>query len=136
MRLRKTFEACGLAVGLIAALVRCGDSERSQRFQPNDPGTTAATGGADGTAGAHGFGGAVAAVDAGHEADAAPVPDPVREPFVDPYPRIPADPALTQRVVEGELLLAGNGISTCTNELPASGDRWCTFSRTLEEGAS
>ena len=55
---------------------------------------------------------------------------------MDPYPRNPADPALTQRIVEGELSMLGAGLSTCTNELPSPGDRWCAFSRSEQAGAT
>ena len=72
----------------------------------------------------------------GGDGGASVVPKPIEEPFVDPYPRNYADPTLTKRVVEGELALVGSGMSACTNQLPAPGDRWCAFSRATDDGAT
>lgn len=52
----------------------------------------------------------------------------------DPYPRTYADPKLTKALATGEILLVGEASSACTNESPASGDRWCAFARGPKDG--
>lgn len=41
---------------------------------------------------------------------------------------------LTKLPLQGRVRLVGTGISSCTNEDPAPGDRWCAFSRSAELG--
>src|SRR5262245_1761137 len=123
MLMRWTVQGGALLVILIAALTHCGDShERLEHIEQRTPDPTPEL--------------AAAAGGNGGEAGALVVPEPIDEPFVDPYPRTYADGALTKRMVEGELELVGSGLSSCTNQLPAPGDRWCAFSRANDDGAT
>jgi hypothetical protein len=124
---RSAFETCTISVALLVAITGCGDSRSGARGRSDVP----ATGGAS-TGGTGGQGDAGASGEAG----AAPAPDPNDDPVVTPYPRTAADSALTQRIVEGEVSLVGAGLTTCTNELPTPGDRWCAFSRAGQAGAT
>ena len=106
---------------LAIALLGCDSSKSSAR--PNTP----AAGGAAGAAGSAPVGGQA-------QAAAGMPPVVVDEPMGDPYPRSYADPKLTKQLVTGELYLLGTGMSACTNELPAPGDRWCAFARENASG--
>lgn len=46
---------------------------------------------------------------------------------------LPADIAPPKRIVAGDVRLVGAGTSSCSNQVPASGngDRWCAFSRAV-----
>jgi hypothetical protein len=79
--------------------------------------------------------GAPLAADGPPPADAASAPDAgappdLREEEVGTFelPRIPADPALTHRLVEGDAVLVG-GDAGCSHDATPTGDRWCAFSR-------
>ncbi len=124
---RSAFQICGLSIVLFVVITGCGDSRSGARGRSTPPATSgASTGGSGGRAEAG----------ASSEAGAAVVPDPVDEPVVDPYPRTWADPALTQRIVAGDVSLVGTGLTTCTNQLPTPGDRWCAFSRAGQADAT
>ena len=124
MLLRRTVKACAFAGWTISVAAACGEGRRNVPTRGND-------GGAAGVGGAAQPSGSPAI-----EAGAPTIPDPIEEPFVDPYPRMPADPSLTHPLVAGEVALLGSGLSTCTNEVPAAGDRWCVFSRGGETGGT
>ncbi len=48
-------------------------------------------------------------------------------------PRPPADPTLTHRLVAGRAALEGDTYDSCSNAMPAQGDRWCAFSRAVSD---
>jgi hypothetical protein len=55
----------------------------------------------------------------------------VAEPSTDGpvIPRATADPTRTKKILSGSVELAGGGLSSCSNALPSSTDRWCAFAR-------
>jgi hypothetical protein len=67
--------------------------------------------------------------DAAGPADAGSTPDLIEEEVgTFELPRVPADPGLTHRLVEGPAVLVG-GDAGCSHDATATGDRWCAFSR-------
>jgi len=117
-----------MCLAVLVAVAGCGDARSGARGQSN----VTPTGGSGGNGG-NGGTAALDPIGAGNQAGVSGAPVVVEEP---PYPRTWADAALTQRIVEGEVSLVGSGLTACTNELPAPGDRWCAFSRAGQAGAT
>lgn len=114
-------KAIGLGSGhvLVCALCACGSDRLSATDRSDGGGPDASTAGAGGTPG----GGA-------GSAGAPPVDDGLE------LPRLPADPKLTQRLIEGPVALVGGQSNSCTNAVPASGDRWCAFARRVSDSVT